>query len=153
MAQTTLDQFMEQSQGQLEEPCLHYTIKANETIPMGTLAMQVIGNLYAETYKANTTNCVILGVAAARYVETTGSNYTRPNDSPMVFLRGAFKHFQTDGTITVDDIGALIGFKDNHTIGHTVAAHDGKGLLLAIDQRLRSGQVRYTTRIIQSGPT
>ena len=153
MADTTNDLLIEQSQGEPQEPCLHYAIKANETIPMGTLAMQVVGNLYAERYKANTTNAVILGVAAARYVETTGSTYTRPNDQPMVFLRGAFKHFATDGTITADDLGALVAFKDNHTVGHTAAAHDGKGMLLAIDQRLRSGQVRYVTRIIQSGPT
>lgn len=153
MAQISYDLQIEQSQASQEEPCICYTIKASETIPMGTLAMQVTGNLYAEAYKANTPNCVVLGVAAARYVETTGSNYTRPNDSPMVFLRGCFKHFESDGTITIDDIGALVAFKDNHTIGHTVATDDGKGLFLGIDRRLRNGQIRYTTRIVQSGPT
>lgn len=135
------------------ESCMYYGLKANTTIPAGSLAMAVLGNGYAEPYIGNTTNAVVLGVAKKTYVNTTGSTVTRSNDDPMVFMRGVFKQFKTDGTITVDDVGCKVGMKDNQTIGHTVAAHDAAFYLDYIDHRtdLTFGTV-YGVLVTRTGP-
>ena len=142
-----------ESQAEKLESCLYYGLKANTTIPAGSLAMVVQGNGYAEPYVGATANAVVLGVAQKTYVNSTGSTVTRANDDPMVFLLGVMKQFKTDGTITADDIGCKVGMKDNQTIGHTVASHDASLYLTYIDHRtdLTFGTV-YGVLVTRTGP-
>ena len=63
-AATTAIEISEAS-AEKQESCLYYALKANTTIPAGTLAMVVQGNGYAEPYVGNTANAVVLGVSAA----------------------------------------------------------------------------------------
>jgi hypothetical protein len=135
------------------QPALYYKLKIGTKIPAGTLAMRVSGNDYVEPYVGNTSGAILMGVAEQTYDNTTGvAVLTYPNDKPMVFDRGCFDQFLSDGTITFDDVGTLVGVKDNQTIGHTVAAHDCTVELLAIDRRDRSGALVYTVRVAHSGP-
>lgn len=136
------------------QPALFYKLKIGAKIPAGTFAMRVLGNDYVEPYVGNTHGAILMGVAESTYDNSNGvAVLTYPNDKPMVFNRGAFDQFKSDGTITFDDVCALVGLKDNATIGHTVAANDCTVELLAIDLRDRSGATVYTIRVAQSGPT
>ena len=56
-AATTAIEISEAS-AEKQESCLYYALKANTTIPAGTLAMVVQGNGYAEPYVGNTANAV-----------------------------------------------------------------------------------------------
>ena len=145
---------VEKSQAEELESCLYYKLKANSTIPAGSLAMRVTGNDYAEPYAGNTTGAILLGVAKRTYVNDSGSTATRANGDPMVFERGVFKQFLSDGSITADQVMVPVAFKDNQTIGATIAAHDCTGLLVAIDKRATnlSGTI-YAVLVSSSGPT
>lgn len=151
-AATTAIEISEAS-AEKQESCLYYALKANTTIPAGTLAMVVQGNGYAEPYVGNTANAVVLGVSAKTYVNATGSTVTRANDDPMVFKLGVMKQFKTDGTITASDIGCKVGMKDNQTIGHTVATHDAAFYLTYIDHRtdITFGTI-YGVAVARTGP-
>jgi len=136
-----------------QSPAIFYKLKIDTKIPAGTLAMRVLGNDYVEPYVGNTNNAILMGVAEKTYDNTGGvAVKTYGNDDPMVFNRGTFFQFLSDGTITFDDVGALVGLKDNQTIGHTVAANDATAELLGIIAD-RSGATSYAVRIKQAGPT
>lgn len=145
---------VDKSQDEVLDSCQFYKLKANTTIPAGTLAMRVSGNDYAEPYVGNTTGAILLGVAKKTYVNTSGSTEVYPDGKPMVFERGVFAQFVSDGSITADDVMVPVAFKDNQTIGHTVAAHDCTGLLICIDKRASNlSGTTYRVRVSSSGPT
>lgn len=135
----------------LLDSSLYYTIKADTKIPAGTLAMRVAGNNYVEPYVGNTNNAILMGVAEKTYDNTGNlSALTYANSAPMVFRRGVFDQFKSDGTITAaDHVMAVVYLKDNQTIGASNAGNDCACTLLAIDQR--EGTV-YRVLIDQSGP-
>jgi len=136
-----------------KEPTTYLTLKAGEVIYMGTLAMRVSGNDYVETYVAGTNNAILMGVARATYDNSAGVGVkTYADDNPMVFERGVFKQFTSDGTITFDDVGVEVGLKSNWEIGTTVAANECGATLIAIDQRSTNGDTVYVVDIHQSGP-
>jgi hypothetical protein len=152
MSAATTGILIERSSVAKEEPTLCYVIKAATKIPKGTVAMRVSGNTYAEPYVGNTNNAIVLGVAERDYDNTSGvAAYTFPNDQPMVFSQGDFKHLKSDGTITYDHVGTLVGLKDNQTIGATIAANDASVRLRAIDARDARG-TRYVVEIKNQGP-
>lgn len=152
MAQRTTALQIGQSAQDKLEPILFYEQKASTTIPAGTLAMQVQGSGNgAEPYVANTNNAILLGVAQATYVESTGSNYTRPNKQPMVFLRGVFTQFSPDGTITDDDIGCTVYLKSNWEFGNVQAGNDCEAIYLGRDATGNQGTI-YRLLITKSGP-
>lgn len=155
MAATTSPLQMNRSAQDKAEPALYYTLKANTKIPAGTLAMRIQGNDYVEPYVGNTDDAILMGVAEETYDNTgNGSALVYDNDKPMVFGRGVFRQFKSDGSITAaDNVGTLVALKDNQTIGATVAAHDATVELLAIDLRKRDGSTVYVVRVMQSGPT
>lgn len=136
------------------EPCLYYTLKANTKIPAGTFAMRVSGNDYVEPYVDGTVGAILLGVAENTYDNTgNGSALVYPNGRPMVFRRGCFNQFLSDGSITAaTDVGILVGLKDNQTIGDTITTHGCSVMLVAIDKR-EPGVTVYRIRMTQSGPT
>ena len=86
-------------------PNLQYKLKINTKIPAGTWAMRVQGNDYVEPYVGGTANSILLGVADADYDNLGGLTVkTFPNDRPMVFNRGSFNQFRSDGSITYDHV-------------------------------------------------
>ena len=134
-------------------PNLQYKLKANSKIPAGTWAMRVLGNDYVEPYVGGTANSILLGVADADYDNLGGLTVkTYPNDRPMVFNRGSFNQFRSDGTIAHDHVMTKVALKDNATIGMPVAAGDKVVTLVAIDLRQTTGATRYLVEFQQDGP-
>ena len=134
-------------------PNLQYKLKANTKIPAGTWAMRVLGNDYVEPYVAGTVNSILLGVAETDYDNLGGLTVkTFPNDRPMVFNRGSFNQFRSDGSITHDHVMTKVALKDNATIGMPVAAGDKVVTLVAIDLRQTTGATRYLVEFQQDGP-
>lgn len=145
---------MSASSLELLEPSLYYTIKADTKIPAGTLAMRVQGNDYVEPYVDGTIGAILMGVSERTY-DNTGNLSAKvyPNSDPMVFRRGCFNQFKSDGSITPeDDIMTFVGLKDNQTIKQGVTAHGCQALLVGIDKR-EPGVTVYRIFIDQSGPT
>lgn len=136
---------------ELKDSSLYYKIKASTKIPAGSLVMRIAGTDYVEKYVGNTNNAILMGVAEKTYDNSdVAATTTYPNDQPMVFRRGVFSQFKSDGTITAaDHVMARVYFKDNQTIGATDAGNDCSGILIAIDQR--EGTV-YHVLVDQSGP-
>ena len=134
-------------------PNLQYKLKANTKIPAGTWAMRVLGNDYVEPYVGGTANSILLGIADADYDNLDGLTVkTFPNDRPMVFNRGSFNQFRSDGSITYDHVMRKVALKDNATIGMPVAAGDKVVTLVAIDLRQTTGATRYLVEFQQDGP-
>ena len=134
-------------------PNLQYKLKINTKIPAGTWAMRVQGNDYVEPYVGGTANSILLGVADADYDNLGGLTVkTFPNDRPMVFNRGSFNQFRSDGSITHDHVMTKVALKDNATIGMPVAAGDKVVTLVAIDLRQTTGATRYLVEFQQDGP-
>lgn len=134
------------------EPSLYLKLKASHIIYAGTLAMRVAGSDYVETYVAGTNNAILMGVAEATYDNSAGiAVKTYADGEPMVFNRGVFKQFASDGTITYDDVGCEVGLASNWEIKHTVGANECSATLLAIDKR-EPGRTVYVVDIHQSGP-
>ena len=134
-------------------PNLQYKLKANTKIPAGTWAMRVLGNDYVEPYVGGTANSILLGVADADYDNLGGLTVkTFPNDRPMVFNRGSFNQFRSDGSITYDHVMTKVALKDNATIGMPVAAGDKVVTLVAIDLRQTTGATRYLVEFQQDSP-
>ena len=134
-------------------PNLQYMLKANTKIPAGTWAMRVLGNVYVEPYVGGTANSILLGVADADYDNLGGLTVkTYPNDRPMVFNRGSFNQFRSDGSITYDHVMTKVALKDNATIGMPAAAGDKVVTLVAIDLRQTTGATRYLVEFQQDGP-
>ena len=134
-------------------PNLQYKLKINTKIPAGTWAMRVQGNEYVEPYVGGTANSILLGVADADYDNLGGLTVkTYPNDRPMVFNRGSFNQFRSDGTIAPDHVMTKVALKDNATIGMPVAAGDKVVTLVAIDLRQTTGATRYLVEFQQDGP-
>ena len=134
-------------------PNLQYKLKINTKIPAGTWAMRVQGNDYVEPYVGGTANSILLGVADADYDNLGGLTVkTFPNDRPMVFNRGSFNQFRSDGSITHDHVMTKVALKDNATIGVPAAAGDKVVTLVAIDLRQTTGATRYLVEFQQDGP-
>ena len=134
-------------------PNLQYKLKINTKIPAGTWAMRVQGNDYVEPYVGGTANSILLGVAETDYDNLGGLTVkTYPNDRPMVFNRGSFNQFRSDGSITYDHVMQKVALKDNVTIGMPVAANDKVVTLVAIDLRQTTGATRYLVEFQQDGP-
>ena len=134
-------------------PNLQYKLKINTKIPAGTWAMRVQGNDYVEPYVGGTANSILLGVADADYDNLGGLTVkTFPNDRPMVFNRGSFNQFRSDGSITYDHAMTKVALKDNATIGMPAAAGDRTVTLVAIDLRQTTGATRYLVEFQQDGP-
>jgi hypothetical protein len=134
-------------------PNLQYKLKINTKIPAGTWAMRVQGNDFVEPYVAGTANSILLGVAETDYDNLGGLTVkTFPNDRPMVFNRGSFNQFRSDGSITYDHVMQKVALKDNATIGMPVAANDKVVTLVAIDLRQTTGATRYLVEFQQDGP-
>ena len=134
-------------------PNLQYKLKINTKIPAGTWAMRVAGNDYVEPYVGGTANSILLGVAETDYDNLGGlAVKTYANDRPMVFNRGSFNQFRSDGSITFDHVMQKVALKDNATIGMPVAANDKVVTLVAIDLRQTTGATRYLVEFQQDGP-
>lgn len=134
-------------------PNLQYKLKINTKIPAGTWAMRVQGNDYVEPYVGGTANSILLGVAETDYDNLGGlAVKTYANDRPMVFNRGSFNQFRSDGSITFDHVMQKVALKDNATIGMPVAANDKVVTLVAIDLRQTTGATRYLVEFQQDGP-
>ena len=134
-------------------PNLQYKLKINTKIPAGTWAMRVQGNDFVEPYVGGTANSILLGVAEMDYDNLGGLTVkTFPNDRPMVFNRGSFNQFRSDGSITYDHVMMKVPLKDNATIGMPVAANDRTVTLVAIDLRQTTGATRYLVELQQDGP-
>jgi len=134
-------------------PNLQYKLKINTKIPAGTWAMRVQGNDFVEPYVGGTANSILLGVAETDYDNLGGLTVkTFPNDRPMVFNRGSFNQFRSDGSITHDHVMMKVALKDNATIGMPVAAGDKVVTLVAIDLRQTTGATRYLVEFQQDGP-
>lgn len=134
-------------------PNLQYKLKINTKIPAGTWAMRVQGNDYVEPYVGGTAHSILLGVAETDYDNLGGlAVKTYPNDRPMVFNRGSFNQFRSDGSITYDHVMQKVALKDNATIGMPVAANDKVVTLVAIDLRQTTGATRYLVEFQQDGP-
>lgn len=134
-------------------PNLQYKLKINTKIPAGTWAMRVQGNDFVEPYVGGTANSILLGVAEQDYDNLGGLTVkTFPNDRPMVFNRGSFNQFRSDGSITYDHVMQKVALKDNATIGMPVAANDKVVTLVAIDLRQTTGATRYLVEFQQDGP-
>ena len=134
-------------------PNLQYKLKINTKIPAGTWAMRVLGNDYVEPYVGGTVNSILLGVAEKDYDNLGGLTVkTYPNDNPMVFNRGSFNQFRSDGSITYDHVMTKVALKDNATIGMPVATYDRTVTLVAIDLRQTTGATRYLVEFQQDGP-
>jgi hypothetical protein len=134
-------------------PNLQYKLKINTKIPAGTWAMRVQGNDFVEPYVGGTANSILLGVAETDYDNLGGLTVkTFPNDRPMVFNRGSFNQFRSDGSITYDHVMQKVALKDNATIGMPVAANDKVVTLVAIDLRQTTGATRYLVEFQQDGP-
>ena len=134
-------------------PNLQYKLKANTKIPAGTWAMRVQGNDFVEPYVASTANSILLGVAETDYDNLGGLTVkTFPNDRPMVFNRGSFNQFRSDGSITHDHVMTKVALKDNATIGMPIVAGDKVVTLVAIDLRQTTGATRYLVEFQQDGP-
>ena len=134
-------------------PNLQYKLKINTKIPAGTWAMRVQGNDFVEPYVGGTANSILLGVAEMDYDTLGGLTVkTFPNDRPMVFNRGSFNQFRSDGSITYDHVMQKVALKDNATIGMPVAAGDKVVTLVAIDLRQTTGATRYLVEFQQDGP-
>lgn len=134
-------------------PNLQYKLKINTKISAGTWAMRVQGNDYVEPYVGGTANSILLGVAETDYDNLGGlAVKTYANDRPMVFNRGSFNQFRSDGSITFDHVMQKVALKDNATIGMPVAANDKVVTLVAIDLRQTTGATRYLVEFQQDGP-
>jgi len=134
-------------------PNLQYKLKINTKIPAGTWAMRVQGNDFVEPYVGGTANSILLGVAETDYDNLGGLTVkTFPNDRPMVFNRGSFNQFRSDGSITYDHVMMKVALKDNATIGVPVVAGDKVVTLVAIDLRQTTGATRYLVEFQQDGP-
>lgn len=134
-------------------PNLQYKLKINTKIPAGTWAMRVQGNDFVEPYVAGTANSILLGVAETDYDNLGGLTVkTFPDDRPMVFNRGSFNQFRSDGSITYDHVMMKVALKDNATIGMPVATYDKVVTLVAIDLRQTTGAIRYLVEFQQDGP-
>lgn len=134
-------------------PNLQYKLKINTKIPAGTWAMRVQGNDFVEPYVGGTANSILLGVAEKDYDNLGGLTVkTYANDNPMVFNRGSFNQFRSDGSITYDHVMTKVALKDNVTIGIPVVAGDKVVTLVAIDLRQTTGATRYLVEFQQDGP-
>ena len=115
--------------------------------------MRVQGNDFVEPYVGGTANSILLGVAETDYDNLGGLTVkTYPNDRPMVFNRGSFNQFRSDGSITYDHVMTKVALKDNATIGMPAAAGDKVVTLVAIDLRQTTGATRYLVEFQQDGP-
>lgn len=153
MAATTVAIPMSQSAADKLESALYYKLKAATFIPAGSLAMRVQNQDYVEPYVAGTVGAILMGVAEQDYDNLAGVGVKTFGDrEPMVFRRGVFYQFKSDGSITADDhVMTRVALKDNQTIGMPVAGGDCTVLLTGIDRR--TGSAVYAISIDQSGPT